>query len=73
MILQVYRQKKQDVYMKKKAAGFRLHSDIQYQKTAEQVYKMLRESLSETQRPHSQPTTFSNKKATGRTQGIRHS
>lgn len=34
---------------------------------------MLRESLSETQIYHTQPTTFANKNATGRTWGIQQS
>lgn len=49
----------------KNQLGSTLHGNIQYQKTMEQVYKMLKQCLSETQRYHIQPTTFSNKKVQG--------
>lgn len=48
--------------MKKNQLGFSLYSIIQYQKTMTQVCKMLRQSLSETHRHHTQSTTFSKKK-----------
>jgi hypothetical protein len=59
--------------MKKNQLGFNLYSIIQYQKTMTQVYKMVRQSLSETHRHHTHSTTFSNKKATGSTQRVQHS
>lgn len=67
--------RKQEIYLyEKNQLGFSLYSIIQYQKTMTQVCKMLRQSLSETHRHHTQSTTFSKKKkATGSTQQVQHS